>query len=419
MLKELVDMQSYSSVWFLVVFLFFSASCSVDAYQTEGVMPFSYPQKKVISQPFVESMAHASRFIVNDNKDKFYFTYYSGENSLKESIEDTDIAVCLATCNVNLNEDATRRIVLTKGEKLYNFEQSLLDSPYDPCLYQLNDTLRVWMVVSPANGTKTERSIGFRDVNINKLTLSDSVGLCKLKYSIDGNTYIDDINIKGITTLATRLRSDSVLRDIGRYPVLNGIERSGNRLFTVLTFISSQGKTSLAPCILSSLDNGRTWDLLCTLGARYDSSRLWEVDWTIVKDKMIIISRACDCAYSPCFVVDLKKGNVLLEKELFNNDVDNSRPALLYHNKRLFFIQNVFPGYDGLLRTRIRIIKTDMNINVLSQQDLVFQDGCSYISLKENDGVVYMLFTEDYRHQIPAYKGDIALTNIKEIINKL
>ena len=395
-------------------------SCSSITLSLEKKSRLLYPSSLVVSNTSKESLAHGSRFIVYNND--LFIAYYSGRTTTTENIEGTDIEVCISKFSLSQEKVVKRNVVLSKADTIAGYIQSPHDSPYDPALFRIGDDVRIWMVLSPmSNNRLGDRCIGFRDVSLADLTLSDNIQLCKFSYSINNKEFLEDLSMNNLAVFADRLRGKSILsRNMGAYPVLNGIKEQNGRLYTVLSFITSIGNESLSPCLLESLDNGLTWNYLCSLGEEYDLTRFWEVDWAVLDSYLYIVARAVDWDYSPCFVYDISK-NTLIDNEfsVFKNDVDDSRPCIFPFNDYLFIIQNVHPRYNDSIRTRVRIIKADESFNVINQNDFVFPDGCSYFSVDQANGRTLMVYSEDYRHRIMASKGDIALTDITEIIKAL
>jgi hypothetical protein len=391
---------------------------STDVYKKDSSL--IYPHRKIISDPENESLAHGSRFIVSNRN--LYFSYYSGRTTTVENIEGTDIKVCIARYLLDLNIVEDRRVVLSKSDSTSNgFIQSSYYSPYDPALIMICDTIRVWMILSPTyNGKDADRTIGFRDISVKGLKLSPSVHTCYINYFVNGESFLDSFSMDNLAKFANRIRGRTIEnRNMGAYPVLNGVKWYNDELYTVLSFVTSVGNNSLSPCILKSRDQGLTWNYVCSVGEQYDLSRFWEVDWAIIQDKIFIVSRSVDSFSAPCFVYDILSDRFIKETVLVNGEVDDSRPCVFTRDSFVYVVVNAHPRYKDVLRTRIRLLKLDRDLRIINQRDLLFPDGCSYFSVKEINDRVVMVYSEDYRRRILASKGDIAITDITDIVEQL
>ena len=404
----------------IVLFLVMTCACAKDSFEIEIEYLIDEFIPHTVSNPRQESIAHGSYIISSDYEDSFYVAYYSGEHADIEFIYKTDINVKLTKISKATLSNDLSCTVLDKGEKVGMFLQSTIDSPYDPCLLEFEDFIRVWMVVTPQNDYNFKsRSIGYRDVLKEGLTPVDSLTVCKIQYIINEVEYCDDISVSNLNLFADRIRGVSN-HYVGGYPVFNGVKQINGSLYTVLSFISDKNNKSITPCILRSDDGGAIWKFISNIPEKFDSSRFWEVGWDYDNEKLYIVSRSCDSLDSPCFTFDLKQFTWSEYAPLFNGDVDDSRPAITLSNNNMFVLQNVYPRVaDNRMRTRVRVAKTTHDFAMIHYVDIIADKGCSYFSLVNSGNKFYLLFTEDYRRIASGNKGDIALANITSLINKL
>lgn len=380
--------------------------------------------KVIISNPINEKLAHGSYAFSDLQRGYRYYCYYSGATATIEQPTDTDINV--KVCKQEIANPYNKQIVtvLDKGETVGTFTQDETNSPYDPNIYELDaDNLRVWMVVCRSgDNIESGRSIGYRDVSKDSLALVNSVNICNITYTASGNSYTVPMKISDLNIMADRLRGTAEgTHRLGMYPVLNGIRKIGNDLYTFLTFISGTNHVSLAPSIIKSSDNGANWEIVSLMDETYDDSRMWEVGWDFHESMIYAIIRRCaDTSSVPVISYNITSGQWSNPKLMFNGVIEDSRSALSYKDGLLYVAQNTIEcfisSYGIIRRSRVRFAKTTTDFDVVSTKDLIGVDGLSYYSIISELGRYLILYSEDFRHNINYSKGDIALSDITEFM---
>lgn len=409
------DSNRYSYLFSTIIFVLLS--CSKEYNIEEDKVVLIDGDEYIMSQPNNESIAHASN-VFTDRNDVNYLVYYSGETAKEERIQGTDINVKLVTFTHPSNI-LNRKIVLEQGEIVGSFRQALDSSPYDPCLFGIDRFIRIWMVVTPYPTDLKKRGIGYRDYEPNNQLLG-SVITCSLKYEHSGQVKTVPLTNENLCIFADEIRGTEIgYHNIGDYPVFNTVKEYNGTLYTVLSFVSSSTYNTLGPIILRSEDNGNTWEYCFSLGDAYDKECIWEVGWDISENGLVyLMTRPNLQPLSHCISFPLEEPSLLKETPFWGN-VDASRPFVYCKDDFVYWIHNVYPCLDGISRTRLRIVKTDKELNALNTIDIVKRNGISYFSLFKNQERYYILYTGDSRGTAPLHKGDIAITEVSEIINTL
>jgi hypothetical protein len=373
---------------------------------------------RIVSKPTEERVAHASNIVSDQFND--YICYYASATANGEDIN-SDFAVKLTRQSKFDKCDKETRVVLAKGEQVGDFTQSTVYSPYDPNLLIVGYNIRVWMILSDAN-KQDEKLFGFRDVSTTGL--GNTITRCKLKYSANGTNYTVDMNEREMCLFEDRIRGVAEgTHNITFAPTLSHINKINGKLFTILTMSTT---TDSVVAILSSNDNGVTWNVDKVLDSSFDALRPSEAGWDVIGNTMYIALR-CDnnnVNYVPVLTYDISTGVtsdvIKLNEGLMVIDYGKieakSRVWVTCSDGNVYVCSNILPHFKEAERSRVRITKLNESLEELNYVDIVNPCGCSYFSLIESGGRYSMLYTEDYRMQIAKCKGDIAISDVTQYI---
>lgn len=377
---------------------------------------------QIVSKPNEERVAHASNIVSDQFND--YICYYASATATGEWIRN-DFSVKLCRQSRFDKCDKETVTVLSKGEQVGDFTQSTVYSPYDPNLFIVGYNIRVWMILADAN-KQDEKLFGFRDVSTTGL--GNTITRCQLKYSAGGNNYIVDMNERELCLFEDRVRGVAEgTHQITFAPTLSHIKRINDKLYTILTISSA---TDSVVAIVSSTDNGVTWNVDKVLDSSFDVLHPSEAGWDVVGNKMYIALR-CDyfkTNYVPVLTYDIDTGVTsdvvtLYDGMVYNNEETDpnkkgtkSRVWVTCSDGNVYVCANISPNYKKAGRSRVRITKLNESLEELNYVDIVNPCGCSYFTLINRGGRYSMLYTEDYRMQIQLCKGDIAMSDVTQYI---
>ena len=375
--------------------------------------PYQIVDPVIISDPLTERLAHASRTVFDDYHN--YTVYYAGETTTTEYIKNTDIGLKISKQSRINPYDVNVASLLQKGETVGSFTQSNMYSPYDPCMFIVNDNLRIWATLA---GNDDALFIGYFDVNKGDLSINSAVTTCTFDYNIEDTDYSVPMTFANLKAFADLIRPTGAPHNLGDYPVMNGVRKYLNKLYTIITFISDDNDSTIAPIVCVSTNNGATWTVLSVLNDTYDDKQPWEAGFDIYGNDIYIALRLNNQTYTELIRYSISSKVAALTSQ-FNNQVV-SRPDVLVIDSTIYIGLNTLPNVPSTSeRSRAIVFLVNSKFIILDATEIINRTGLSYFSLVGQSKNMSIVFTEDYREAISYNKVDIAIKNITDAIFKV
>ena len=397
----------------------------------------------VVSKYKTELMAHGSLGIDGGNG-YFYIIYYGSETQRPEGISSNCICRLSKVSQCNLY-DSEVIDVLKKGETVANFikdgsqvpdgfTQSSFYSPYDPNLLLVDITkndvttsyIRCIMTIADSSFIEGDTSadrwqhvgIGYRDVNRDTLSLSDTVVMSNLRYTEDNVDYDVPFTIAELNNMICRHFKTSTGR-IGTYPLFTSkfVSYNGDIYgylggLNAKTGLSSTPPYDFAGVMLKSSDKGTTWEVVAWGNDVYTTFvatelAMWEAAMDIIGSRMYVIFKSLHSYIAYYDLVNNTWSKLIPLLPYSGGDLyvgeSSSRPHIYAKGNYLYAMVNVDPAMrttwlNRVYRSRVHIMKIDTDMNIIDERELLDDGSCQYFSVINQRGRDYILFTEDKAH---------------------
>ena len=397
----------------------------------------------VVSKYKAELMAHGSLGI-DGGDGYFYIIYYGSETQRPEGISSNCICRLSKVSQCNLY-DSEVIDVLKKGETVANFikggsqvpssfTQSSFYSPYDPNVLLVETTentyttsyVRCFMTIADSSFTEGNTSaekwehigIGYRDINRDTFTPSDTIVMSNLRYKEGGVSYDVPMTMAELSTMICR-HFGTTDGNIGTYPIFTSkfVSYNGDIYgylggLNAKTGLSSTPPYDFAGVMLKSSDNGTTWEVVAWGNDVYSvfnptELAMWEAAIDIIGSRVYVIFKSL---YSYVAYYDLSNntwsnlvpllpyaGGTLYVGE------SSSRPHIYAKGDYLYAMVNVDPAMsttwlNRVYRSRVHIMKIDADLSIVDEKELLNDGSCQYFSVINQRGREYLVFTEDKAH---------------------
>ena len=348
-------------------------------------------------------MAHCSAFTFSKEAKTLYLAYYHDQEQTLEAPD--KISICPVLAEFDFPSLALRKRVepIHTGETVGNYTHSTRRAPYDPNLLSLGDTLFYYFVGC----------------------IDTTVTFCVRRYDTVSGQFENNIE-------PCRLRYDGKTVDFNTVNYFAMLEEKGlpytwnNDLLISGAFVEHKGEwycsTGTAfhkrsfPVVIKTSD-GINFDvvLFCPeflFGCCESSVAIW-------KDCYYVIERnsGVERGWRGIYLAKYSLDGACLVPPVYLTEAQ-AKPALVVHRGQLYAIYNANPflytDWGFVNRSRLRISRIGPDCQVLESRDITDPFGIHYPYVREQDGEVWISFTED-RKQLDPYqtRSNISFTKVE------
>lgn len=381
----------------------------------------SLKDSAVVSKYWTEKCAHCAS-IADGGDGYFYVAYYASDTAIVEGYRN-DFLCRLAKVSQYKPTDVTIIDVLKGDDVVGGFVVDNDRHPYDPNILVIGDTIRYFVAIAQSGGYM---GLAYRDISKTDLSLGNAVTYCKIKYTINGTTYTEDATHENLDKMINRYYGQESGGTIGAYPIFTTpFVTVEDVIYGYLAGLGAEGTVDAkdwSGALVKSEDNGATWEVVAWANDLFDARAdypMWEAGIAYLDGKMYILFKFADTPIAYYDLVNEQWSQLVYLFGYYGQGptIDNSKPCLYALNGKLYAFQNVQPrlvtSYGEIFRGKVGCYRlTPVTMAKEEYFEFANDAGCQYFSIINQQGRLYLCFTEDKAHRHYQMKGDISIIPI-------